>query len=233
MNSLEQAREGNGSLQITAADGWDWYQLWGAAYNVDIMVEQGAMLVLEEYGEPLSVEAGYPATMVFPGATGKFWIKWTTELNFMPGDGVMADYRAFWQSFGFTMVGQYNEAVGNWLTDNTPAVNALQAVNTMWMNPVNNGDVVTMDENGKVQLDLAAYTWGINGSKLDAIAVSADYGTTWTEIALPEDLDTTLASWITLEWTPERPGTYVLYLSAIGNVDGWQRLATPIIVEVQ
>lgn len=47
---------------------------------------------------------------------------------------------------------------------------------------------------------------------MTSVKISADYGDTWTEIPLPENMDED--QWVkwTAEWTPEAAGTYCLTL---------------------
>ena len=74
--------------------------------------------------------------------------------------------------------------------------------------------------------------WAFGDRKLDQIAFSSDYGTTWTVVDVPDDFDPVQWTHWTATWTPDEPGTYELYVCAVSEAKGWQQYPSAITVVV-
>lgn len=217
--------DGATSIDVQCYDNWNCF---GGNKDLDYCLREGAMLVLEEWGEPLPPEQGYPAMWVVPGSPAFDWNKWVTEINFEDAPAVYSNFHEF-MGVASPNASHYFDKPTDWVGTK---VGSGAGVNSFWMSPVNDGDVLKM-ENGKVTLEGIAYNWANEGAKLQQIAFSSDYGNTWTQIDVPQDVDPYAWVHFTAEWEPETPGTYVLYMSGIDDMFGWQPMPTPITVVVE
>lgn len=219
-------KDGMSSVLPSSQDNWS--MTGDQPASLDWLMPNDPLIIYEEYGEPLSSLNGFPATFGMPGLGCGTWTKWLTSIEFMPDAGL--NY--------MDMIGGTNN-VPQFQGDIVDTAEALQgwfnrsSVNSMWMNPVNHGDVLKMGEDGTVDLGGVAYSWASNGSHLSQIAFSADYGTTWTTVDVPENLDP--YQWVnwSAKWTPDGPGTYVLYMSSVDATLGWQNIPSAITVVVE
>ncbi len=227
-------QEGMQSVDFFGADGWgDVGFGTGSKMNgIDtILNELDAIVMLEYWGEPLSEFDGFPATIALPGIGGGSWVKWLTEIGFRPEEG----YASKWdisKAAGSKLSGGDSTNINAFSSTEAWHPYSSIAINLGWMDPINEGETLKM-ENGKVSLSGYAYLWGQGGHRVGQLAFSADYGRTWSYVDVPETLDP--YQWVTwtVDWQPEKPGTYVLYASAIDAVEGWQKVPTPITVVVE
>lgn len=202
--------EGTNAVSAVGEDGWN-----SVAPSLDFLLENDGFIMLEAWGEPLSVEAGYPAAFAMPTAPAGLWNKWLIELNFLPTDGL--------SDFHFISGMDYVEEPGV-----VSASGRVASVNSGWLSPVNDGE--TVNASGPVRLEGYACNWGHNGSRIEQIAFSLDYGNTWTYIDVPADFDMKKWTHWVVDWNPPAPGTYELYLCAIDSVYGWQQYPSAITV---
>ena len=147
-------------------------------------VDPNAMIALEQFGEPIEYMDGGPAYLVFPGVFAARGTKWVQDVNFVDSGDTASK----------TVVGFGRTNVGMWLTPGTD------------------------DQEFKVgqPVELSGCGWALSeqgGNDVTAVKLSADYGETWTEIPLPENMDRD--QWVhwNATWTPEVAGTYCLTMS--------------------
>lgn len=199
--------------------------------DVQTMLDLGSMVILEEWGEPLSTENSYPAVWGMPGLPAGPWSKRLSTLEFVSTPG-MTD---LWSSLcKVTFPDGYNEETHINLADPWVSFGTKSSVpiSIFWTNPVNNDEVLAMQD-GKVSLSGFVYIWSHDEHQIEKLAFSADYGTTWTYVDVPASMDSHLMVESTLDWEPEEAGNYVLYACAIDAKSGWQAVPSAIAVTVE
>lgn len=150
--------------------------------SIDQYLNSGAMIALEQFGEAIDTMDGGPAYMVVPGGVAFLGCKWVTEVDFFKGDGSEV------------------VSIGDW---------GMATTTSTWLSPNIDGQTVKVGE----PVELSGVAWAMTeqlGFQTAAVKVSADYGETWTDIPLPENMDAN--QWVkwSATWTPEAPGTYCL-----------------------
>lgn len=224
---VSDSRQG---LLMAGVDNW---AIFGPETPFDLQncLNNDAILVYEEYGEELSPLAGYPLKLVVPGSGAGWWMKWVTNLEFVDTPGVIVcDMLAPTPA---TEEEKVDQMVGESFIDSAKTRTTGFQVNSMWMTPVNDGDVLARNTDGTIDLSGIAYVWNELGSTIESLQFSADYGNTWTQIDIPQNLD--FHQWVnwSAKWTPEEPGTYTLYMSAVDSRTGWQIFPSAITVVVE
>lgn len=202
--------EGNTSVAFLTGDNWE------IVKNLDVqaMIDHKAIVAYEFFGHELTPEWGYPAVTVVPGYGASRWAKWATGFEFSNTPGAE---KTTW--------------------DNVDAMpDAIQgAVCSGWFNPVEDGTEIKVGET----LELRGYAYVMNvldsrGTEhaLSQIAFSADRGSTWQTIDVPENYDPTNWTCFTAPWTPDKPGTYTLQVKAIDKGGHEQYMPANVIVNV-
>uniref|UniRef100_A0A7C9JPI6 Oxidoreductase molybdopterin-binding domain-containing protein n=1 Tax=Muribaculaceae bacterium Z82 TaxID=2304548 RepID=A0A7C9JPI6_9BACT len=206
------------SVGPNAADGWRFPSPM-LTYDLQSMLDQNAILMMERWGEPLTVEEGFPVALATPGTPAGGWSKWLTGIDFSEQQG-LPDTGAM-----FTTP-EYIE------TPSAPGATSYGSmINSGWFNPANDGEVFKAGQ--PIELEGYAYVWAFGDRKLDQIAFSSDYGTTWTVVDVPDDFDPVQWTHWTATWTPDEPGTYELYVCAVSEAKGWQQYPSAITVVVE
>lgn len=219
--------DGNISVSCRGQDGWMFP--FEGGYDVQMLIDNGCMIALEKYGKPLTAYDGFPAVFVMPGQSAFAWSKYAKTITFSDEPGITDPNHET-----AIFLGPYEETYTNYAD---PTLSDFPqwghvTVNSGFWTPINDGDVLKM-ENGKVGLKGFAHTIAYGGYQLDKIKFSADYGNTWTEFDIPSNLDPVqLITW-EAEWTPEKPGTYVLYVAVHEPSLGWQQFPAAITVVVE
>lgn len=194
--------EGNTTLSANGTDGWDRGQ------NIDFLLEQNAIIALQYWGHDLTVDQGYPTTLVVPGVGGAFWTKWIEEIDFNTSKGY----------------------AGTWVLK-AAFPDAFQGIQcTSWFSPDKDGTEHKVGE--AVTIDGYAYLNACNGHTLSQVAFSADYGSTWTTFDVPESFDQNQWTYWSGTWTPEKAGTYVLHVKAVDSAGEEQLKPASVIVKV-
>lgn len=211
-------QDGMISVGPNAADGWRFPSPM-LTYDLQSMLDQNAILMLERWGEPLTEEEGFPVALATPGTPAGGWSKWLVGIDFSDQQGIPDPGAIF-------TTPDYIDEPG------TPgATDYGSMINSGWFTPANDGEVFKAGE--PIELEGYAYVWAFGDRKLDQIAFSSDYGTTWTTIDVPDDFDPVQWTHWTASWTPEEAGTYELYVCAISDVKGWQQYPSAITVVVE
>ncbi len=167
---------------------------WGHPNTLDFLLEQNAIIALQFWGHDLTVDQGYPVTLVVPGVGGTFWTKWMTSIEFGNVEGA------------FTGTWPLKEAFPD----------GFQGVMCSgWFAPGEDGQEVKVGE--PVTINGYAYQNANMGHTMTQVAFSADYGKNWTTIDVPADFDQN--QWVYWEgtWTPEKAGTYVLHVKPVDS----------------
>lgn len=187
-------------------DGWD------SANTVNDFLSQSPILALEAYGKPLTIDQGFPATVMIPGMPGGCWVKMCNKVAFEVFPNAVTPYAGPYDADG----------------------SGVHPVNTSIL--ANDG--VEFKLGSPVQLKGFSWTWeGVDGPSvdigcLDTIKFSADYGETWHETKVPESFDPfQLTEW-NISWTPPKEGTYILKIMAVDSNGNAQFKPENIIVKV-
>ena len=170
---------------------YDGWKMFGAGFDVAMLAESDAMLTWEYNGEELNPVQGAPLALLIPGLGGAFDGKYITGLSFDDsGTGI----------------------VDAWASGSQHSANVTSG--WMW---IEDGEELKVGE--PVTLQGYVYEERSAGHKVGQVAFSADYGHTWNAIDVPADHDPN--AWITFEgqWTPQKPGTYVLKVRCVDNID--------------
>lgn len=196
--------EGATTLTNTGAD------QWGHSSDVQFLIDQDAMIALEYWGHELTVDQGYPLTVVVPGVSGLFWDKWVVSMDFngnQPGNQP-------W--FLYDTAGMKRQFQGT--------------ICSGWLTPATDGEEYRVGE--PVTIEGYAYLDNYDGHELSQVAFSADYGTTWTTVDVPNDFDQRQWTYWTGTWTPQTAGTYVLQVKAVDAAGSEQYTPASVIVKV-
>lgn len=180
--------DGVQSMSVDCRDGWNCF---GMTWDIEMLIDQGAMLAWQYNDHDLTVEQGYPLTLVIPGFGGNCMAKYVEALNFVDTPGLTSA----------------------WMTETASTGNQ----NSGWLAPAEDGEEFKVGE--PVTLSGWAFEHSSGGHAIDQIAISADYGNNWTYIDVADDYDADM--WVTFEgtWVPQTAGTYVLKLKVIDNLD--------------
>ena len=212
-------KDGMVSAGLNAADGWRLPSM-DFTYDLQTMLDQNAMIVITRWGEPLTVEEGFPVAFAFPGTHAGTWSKWLTGIDFVSTPGISGMDLLF---------GAPTEIVDKPGFPGESTGGAM--VNSGWFTPANDGEIVKFGQ--PIELKGYAYTWSIDSQRLDQIAFSSDYGNTWTTVDVPDDFDSAQWTEWTATWQPAAPGVYELYVCGISEKAGWQQYPAAITVVVE
>lgn len=183
-------------FRVTAHDGWDWTHGWEKYTDVE------PVLALTFWGHDLTMNQGYPATLVVPGSGGAAWVKWAVQVEFSNNEAAKAE-------FGPTNFAKLG------MTDYEKFANPLTAysVNSGWFTPARDGSVLDYQEGQPVHLSGFTWSWYNKDHQLTKVKFSFDYGATWKEFDVPAEFDPVQWTQWDVQWTPPAPGTYVLKVS--------------------
>lgn len=182
------------AASFTCIDGWA--GLGKDNLSLKYLIDNKAMIVLENYGHDLTTYQGGPAKLFIPGTGGSASLK-----NL--------------ESITFSTVDEPAEV-------KTVAVTSgkIAATNTTWFD----NDGVEAKAGQPLTLEGASYGWHIGEHERNPIQImfSIDYGVTWATYDVPADFDPDQWAHFTLNWTPKEAGTYVLKAKAIA-ADGTEQ----------
>ena len=190
--SLSDFIEACGGLQdgmVTLATTSDDQFSFGFMLDVGVLLEQDTVIGYAVNGHDLTANQGYPVTLYIPGFGGNVSTKYLTGLTF---SSEAATYHDNWM---------YGANAGN--------------LNAGWLG-IEDGYEAKVGET--VELAGWGYVHTAGGHNLTGVAISADYGQTWTTIDMTDkSLDPD--QWVQFKttWTPEKAGTYVLKVKALDN----------------
>ncbi len=197
--------EGNDAIRTASRDGW------GHNFRLGMLFEEDAMIALQYWGHDLTVDQGFPATLVVPNQAGAFWDKWLDSIEFN-ADPDKLIHLEMWNAA--PMMPEMSQG----------------ALCTGWLTPSVDGTEAKVGE--AVAINGYAYCCATQGHKVAQIAFSADYGKTWKTFDVPESFDG--SQWIYFDgsWTPQAAGTYVLKVKAIDAGGFEQFTEANVIVKV-
>lgn len=157
-------------------------------------LDPDVVLVWEMGGETLNATHGFPARLLVPGIYGMKHVKWITSIEL-----INTDYKGYWQ-----------EPSQGW---SDPA-------------PVNTMSRIDLPIDGLIQANKKQIIQGVafaGDRSISKVEVSTDGGKTWREAYVKPPLSGT--SWVVwgYEWTPTKPGKYVVQVRA---TDGDGKLQT-------
>ncbi|MCI8425293.1 MAG: molybdopterin-dependent oxidoreductase [Adlercreutzia sp.] len=178
-----------GSANAFTVVGDDTWNCFGTPFDVEACLANDVILAYEYNGHDLTPNQGYPLTLVLPGFGGNMWCKYVANMTFMESPITTADSWAYGANCG--------------------------SMNAGWLTPAKDGAEYKVGE--AVELSGWVYEHSSGGHAADAIAISADYGKTWTTIDIADDYDPNQWIWFKGTWTPEKAGTYILKVKAIDN----------------
>lgn len=189
------------------------YDEWSYTLSVDYLLQQGAMIGLQYWGHDLTIDQGYPATVVVPGEIGAPWVKWIHVIDFSDKQqDIIAN--GVWPF----LEANFSEDVAQ--GDHCAA----------WITPNRDGKEFKVGE--PIDVEGYAYEAANNGHGMTQVAFSADYGQNWTTFDVPENYDARQWVYWSGTWTPEKVGTYVLHVKAIDNKGHEQWRPDSIVVNV-
>lgn len=151
-------------------------------FSIETLLDPNAMIALEYFGEPIDPIDGGPAIFDVPGTVAFASSKWVKEVTFTTQEPAVSTFT-------------------------TRGMNTVESAS--WFTPASDGQEFKVGE--PIKLDGYAFAYPEQGANaVESIDISADYGKTWTIIAIPENYDPD--QWVRwyAEWTPEKPGTYCL-----------------------
>lgn len=183
------------AANFTCMDGW--FGLGNENLGIQYLIDNEAIIVLENYGHDLDPLQGGPAKLFIPGTGGSASLKNLGAIEFFKTDtpGTIS-YMAL-------------------------ELGAAYTVNSSWFDE----DGVTGKVGQPMTFEGSAYGWHIGEWECNPtqIKFSFDYGMTWQTIDVPADFDPDQWAHFTLNWTPKEAGTYILKASAVG-ADGAEQL---------
>lgn len=197
-------KDGNTSLTNAGADEW------GHTNDVNFLLEQNAIIALEYWGHELTVNQGYPVTFVLPGVSGLMWDKWVVSMDF----NTEAPNNDPWLLYD--KVGMKRQFQGT--------------ICAGWFSPNKDGYEAKVGQ--PVDINGYAFLDNYKGHELAEVAFSADYGKSWTTVAVPGDFDQKQWTYFEGTWTPEEVGTYILQVKAIDAAGSEQYVPASVIVKV-
>ena len=190
-------QDGMQSYTVTCKDTWTCFaNCFGQGFNLQAALDQGAMLVYAYNDQELTPAQGYPLTLVTPGYGGAFIPKYVEALDFSTNES------------GFT---------STWFDPSSASDGNL---NAGWLTP--NKDGMEYKVGDEITLEGWGYEQSSGGHELGQIAISGNYGNTWTVLDVRQGVDGfDKDQWVTFAatWTPEVAGTYVLHLKAVDSAN--------------
>lgn len=168
-------------------------------------------------GAPLSLEHGYPARALVPGWIGSASIKWLTEINV-----TTHEFRGYYMDSAYRSPTRPIRRGDSFANVPTTVLTSLR-VKSIIAQPADGTDLST-DASAPVRIFGAAWA---GESAIQSVDVSTHGGTAWKPASLgPEHARYAWRLW-NFEWTPPRPGRYLL-MSRARDTDGRsQPLETP------
>lgn len=209
---LSKAGIKQGALEVTF-DGLDKPQMpsvpdFVKSLSVSHAMEDPNVLVAYEMnGQPLPLLNGFPARLIVPGWYATYWVKNLSDINVLdhPFDG-------FWMTKAY-------------LIPDTPCGCIEPGSAPAHPVPINRMNVrsflISTQEGARVPVNRETILKGIAfdaGYGIQDVFVSTDSGATWQQATLGRDWGNySFREW-SFNWTPRRPGKYVLMVRAVNRV---------------
>ena len=184
--------DGINAVKITASDTWS-----SQLYPAEVFIED-TYVCTKYYDKTLTVDQGFPFTVVCCGMPAAQWVKEPINIKFTEEAEKPVNLRT--AAF-----------------ESDPK--SIFPVNSGWFD--NDGEVYKLGDT--ISLKGASWSWSKTTAPLESIAFSFDMGQNWTEYQVNEVVpDFDEYQWVTytVDWTPEKAGTYmvkVLPTDADGN----------------
>ncbi len=195
---LEKAgvQEGATTVMPYGADAYSGY-----ANTLENINTEGAWIIYEVNGEPLSYLDGYPCRVWFPDHSFPMSVRWVNE--------IVVDSEEPHYNEGFGVAGVFGGA-GSWIGDENSTAEFMNKPNVAICGTPE-GLVVPA---GK-PYTFEGYADAIN-EQLTAVEFSMDGGETWTTF---DTSDSDKKKWVYwyFTYTPEDPGAYVLQVRAVSG----------------
>jgi len=171
------------------------------------------ILAVEQNGEPLTRDHGFPIRVIIPGTVGARWVKWLTRIDISEEESESHwqrnDYKSFspstdWDSVDFTKA---------------PAIQELP-VTSVVCEPENH-QVVELDKDGNLRL--RGYAWSGGGRAVVRVDVSIDQGKQWHTAQLIDDYTATSLDrrWAWTRWQvnlqPDAAGEREVWVRAVDS----------------
>jgi DMSO/TMAO reductase YedYZ molybdopterin-dependent catalytic subunit len=181
-------RDGAYEVFVSGADAYH------DSFSIDKAMEETTLVVYQMNGEPLPRIHGYPVRLIVPGLYGEKNVKWVSRI-----DVTTSDEKGFYEQQG-------------WGPTFTPPTRSDIFTPRVWGGPkfffrdkIQAGE--TVEVRGR------AFTGDRRG--IGSVEFTVDDGATWSpaEIYYP-GTDLTWSLW-RFEWTPARPGEYMVYTRAV------------------
>jgi DMSO/TMAO reductase YedYZ molybdopterin-dependent catalytic subunit len=209
---LSKARVKQGAVDVTF-DGLDKPQMpsvpdFVKSLSISHAIEDPNVLVAYEMNEqPLPLLNGFPARLIVPGWYATYWVKNLSDINVLdhPFDG-------FWMTKAY-------------LIPDTPCGCIEPGAAPAHSVPINRMNVrsflISIQEGARVPVNRETILKGIAfdaGYGIQDVFVSTNSGATWQRGTLGRDWGNySFREW-SFNWTPRRPGKYVLMVRAVNRV---------------
>lgn len=171
------------------------------------MEDPDVLVAYEMNGQPLPVLNGFPARLIVPGWYATYWVKNLSDINVLnhPFDG-------FWMTKAY-------------LIPDTPCGCIEPGTAPAHAVPINRMNVrsflISIQEGARVPVNRETILKGIAfdaGYGIQDVFVSTDSGATWQQATLGRDWGNySFREW-SFNWTPRRPGKYMLMVRAVNRI---------------
>ena len=171
------------------------------------MEDPNVLVAYEMNGQPLPLLNGFPARLIVPGWYATYWVKNLSDINVLdhPFDG-------FWMTKAY-------------LIPDTPCGCIEPGAAPAHAVPINRMNVrsflISTQEGALIPVNRETVMKGIafdGGYGIQDVFVSTDSGETWRRGTLGRDWGNySFREW-SFNWTPRRPGKYVLMVRAVNRV---------------
>ena len=199
------------AVSFTCLDGWT--GLGKDNLGLQYLIDNKAMIVVENYGHDLTAYQGGPAKLFIPGTGGSASLKNLASVT-------------------FSTVDEPTQVKTSSITSERAVAKSGSAVstNTTWFD----NDGVEGKRGQEMTFEGASYGWHIGESECNPVQImfSIDYGVTWATYDVPADFDPDQWAHFTFKWTPKEAGTYVLKAKAIAADGAEQVAASNLLVTV-
>lgn len=199
------------AVSFTCLDNWT--GLGKDNLGLQYLIDNKAMIVLENYGHDLTAYQGGPAKLFIPGTGGSASLKNLASITFSKVDEPVMLKTA-------SITAEAKVATSG----------SAVATNTSWFD----NDGVEGKVGQELVLEGASYGWHIGDAECNPVQIlfSIDYGRTWMTYDVPSDFDPDQWAHFTFKWTPKEAGTYVVKAKAIAANGNEQVAVSNLLVTV-
>ena len=200
------------AVTFTCVDGWT--GLGKDNLGLQYLIDNQAMIILENYGHDLTVYQGGPAKLFIPGTGGSASLKNLASVT-------------------FSTVDEPSQVKTAAITSERLVATSGSAVstNTTWFD----NDGVKGKVGEKLTLEGASYGWHIGESECNPVQIqfSINYGRSWITYDVPADFDPDQWAHFAFDWTPKEAGTFVVKAKAVAADGSEQVAASNLLVTVE